>query len=349
MRIAVTGATSFVGAAAVRRMLAGGHQVIALVRPHSDKRFLVMENQEQALMEKRLLIAENDLFSPETIPETVLAALREEKTPEQGEIQEGRMECDVFCHFGWGGSGSGSREDRELQERNLQAALETIRAAEKLGCRKFLFSGSQAEYGMHTETMDEAAECRPRSVYGEAKLAVRHQGEELCRSLGMQYVHGRIFSVYGPGDHSWTLVESCLSAFLNGQELDMGACTQKWNFLYIDDLAEAVYRLISKPVSEYGSLQDPVFNLAGTETRLLRDFVEEIRRLCGGSGYARYGVRPENAEGPVNLIPDISKLCSFTGWKPEMSFENGIRQMISEKKGKNIDKSRNPAKMEKAK
>lgn len=62
--------------------------------------------------------------------------------------------CDAFCHFGWGGSGSGARTGEQLQEENLRASLDTVRAAKALGCRRFLFSGSQAEYGMHQTRMD---------------------------------------------------------------------------------------------------------------------------------------------------------------------------------------------------
>ena len=228
MRIIMTGATSFVGAAAAGRLLEDGHTVIAAVRPSSGKIHLLTGKHEQALKEKRLLIIENDLETPEGLLKQV-----------------SREDGTVFCHFGWGGSGSGAREEKALQEKNLAASLKTAEAAAELGCTRFFFSGSQAEYGMHKELMGEETACRPRSFYGEAKLAMRERGEELCKKLGMQYVHGRIFSVYGPGDHPWTLVESCLRAFTAGEELSMGKCLQMWNFLYIDDLAKAAAGLLS--------------------------------------------------------------------------------------------------------
>lgn len=181
---------------------------------------------------------------------------------------------------------------------------------------------------MHQTRMTEETECAPRSAYGEAKLRMRRQGEALCKELGMRYIHLRIFSAYGPGDHPWTLVESCLDAFTGNAALSLGACTQKWNFIYITDLAKAVRALLEMPEAAFEGLGNPVFNVAGDDTRPLKEFVEEIHRLCKGGGSCLYGDRKENAEGAVNLIPDIGKICRITGWKPETAFGEGIKKTL---------------------
>lgn len=310
MRAVITGATSFVGAAAIKEMLKRGHQVIAVVRPQSKKLDVLREPNRQAILEGRLRILENDLSAPGLLTDKIKGA------------------CDVFCHFGWGGSGSGSRTDKELQEKNLRDSLDTIRAAKALGCSRFLFAGSQAEYGMHQTVMTEETVCTPRSAYGEAKLRMRLEGEKLCKELGMTYIHTRIFSAYGPGDHPWTLVETCLDEFLSDGTISLGACTQKWNFIYIEDLARAMCALAEVPEERLRGLENPVFNLAGDDTRPLREFVEEIHALCGGRGTCAYATRKENAEGAVNLIPDISKICRITGWKPATDFKTGIKKLL---------------------
>ena len=103
---------------------------------------------------------------------------------------------------------------------------------------------------------------------------------------------------YGPGDHPWTLVETCLDACLKGQEFRMGACTQLWNFLYIDDLASAAAALAETKRERDREAGKPGVQSRGEETKPLRDFVEEINRICGGRGRLIYHARPENAEGP---------------------------------------------------
>ena len=46
---------------------------------------------------------------------------------------------------------------------------------------------------------------------------------------------------------------------------------------------------------------------------------------------ASYGRRPQNAEGPANLIPDVKKLMEATDWRQEIPFQEGIRRLIQSK------------------
>lgn len=306
MNIVVTGATSFVGASTVKALLAQGETVYAVARPNS----LALKNLPREAGLGNLHIIENDLGRMDQLPDKI------------------GKECQVFLHFGWGGSGSDSRKDRALQKHNVDCSLAAVEAAKALGCERFLFSGSQAEYGMHQTRMDEDTPCAPLSAYGEAKLLVGKQAAKVCSEYGMDFAHTRIFSVYGPGDHPWSLVSSCMRAFTSGDQIELGDCTAKWNFLYIDDLGRAMAALVNEKKSLMAS--GCVYNLAGSpdETRNLKYFVEKMYELCGKKGSFQYGVRPPNAEGQVNLIPDISKMRKVTGWIPEVSFPEGITKML---------------------
>lgn len=217
--------------------------------------------------------------------------------------------------------------------------MKALEGARKLGCKRFLFSGSQAEYGICADTMGETRECHPVSEYGKAKIAFGRNATEKVRQWNqagvcrMEYVHTRIFSVYGPGDHPWSLVNTCVDHFLQGEEMEFGACTQLWNFLYIEDLVKGLCALAFCERA-VGAGPDPeesgIYNLAGEvdATKPLREYVEEIREICGGKGVCHYGKLPPNAEGQANLIPDIQKVKEKTGWRPEVGFKDGIRRMI---------------------
>lgn len=307
MRIVATGATSFVGAGAVRELLRRGHEVCAVLREHSVKADRLKEN---GVFPERLTVLEADLGELSRLTEWI------------------EEPCDVFLHMGWRGAGSSDRGKEEIQRESVRDALGAVRTAALLGCKRFLFTGSQAEYGVHDCLTDEETPCRPTSFYGEAKLAVLREAKELCRLHSMDYGHIRIFSVYGPGDHPWSLVSSCLGTFSEGGRMELSACTQKWNFLYIDDAARALADLteFEGMLSDFGC----VYNLAGPmdETGPLRGFVEQMYELCGRKGSMAYGLCPPNAEGVVNLIPDIRKLWKVTGWEPKIRFEQGIRNML---------------------
>ena len=311
MNIVVTGATSFLGRALVNRLLKEKNQVYAVVRPGS--------NNMGSFVEKRqgLILLEKDLEELHELDQLI---------PEP---------CQAFYHFGWDGSGSENRMKREGQQKNAEDSLRALEGARRLGCKRFLFSGSQAEYGIHGEAMAEDTECRPVSEYGRAKLDFCNRAAEQTedwRKAGiseMDYIHARIFSIYGPGDHPWSLVESCLKAFGIGEYISLGECTQIWNFLYLDDCIRALILLMEQ---EKGSVSG-IYNVAGPEgeNRPLREYIRTMYEVMGFHGSYSYGRRAPNAEGPANLIPDIKKLERATGWKPLVSFQEGVRRMSGAK------------------
>lgn len=309
MNLVVTGATSFLGAATLRKLLQLEHQVFAVVRPNSVNRSVLRE------MEKNpgLHVIELELSQLDRIDDYV-------KEP-----------CQAFLHFGWDGSGSENRVKREIQQKNVADSMNALEGARKLGCARFLFSGSQAEYGVCQSVMTEDTPCNPVSEYGRAKLEFGSRAKQQClawREDGvaeLEYIHVRIFSVYGPGDHPRSLIHAGLDTFLTHGHMELGACTQLWNYLYIDEAIEGVLSLVFSGKPPAG-----IYNIAGAPcaTMPLSDYVEAMYEICGGSGDFTYGTLAPNAEGPANLIPDIHKLTEMTGWRPKMTFEEGIKRML---------------------
>ena len=191
MRAVVTGATSFLGAALIRRLLEEGHQVYAVVRPYSANRKVLPENVPG------LWVLELDMERLLEIP---------------GQIGE---RCEVYFHFAWDGSGSVNRKRQEIQEKNAKDSVNALKGARALGCRRFFFSGSQAEYGQCKDRMREGQECRPISWYGLSKTEFYRQAQKLCRGWKdegketLEYIHARIFSVYGPGTFTRIALPVC--------------------------------------------------------------------------------------------------------------------------------------------
>ena len=298
MRVIVTGATSFIGRAATEELLKEGCQVLAAVRPDSPGR--------EALAK----------LSGVIILPCSLKDIGELTLP------EGIDPPTHWLHLGWEGAGSANRQNPELQAKNIGYAMEALRTAARLGCGRFLFTGSQAEYGISAGPMREDMECHPVSEYGKNKLKVCRQAAEAAEALGVEYIHARVFSVYGPGDHPWSLISTCVDTFLKGGLMEMGPCTQLWNFLYVTEAARALVQLL------LGKAPAGVYNVAGEDTRPLRDYIEELYELCGRKGSCRFGSRPPNAEGAVSLVPDLSRLKKTVGFRQEISFKEGIRRLI---------------------
>ena len=353
MNVVVTGATSFIGAVTVGQLLRQGCRVCAVVRPGSknlghlweyvpedgkERLRVVPLHMEQIEELGRILGRPGHIAEPEdsSVSSTDGRGRSADGSVSSADdsVSSADSSCkatdassgdgsgwDAWVQIGWDGAGSDNRMKRGVQQANVRNSLAAVRAASGLGCGRFLFTGSQAEYGIHHSIITEDTPCNPVSEYGKAKADFANLAKELCKSRKMEYIHTRIFSVYGPGDHPWSLVHTCLNTWMQGGHMELGECTQKWNFLYIEDAAAAIIRLLTEG-------RPGVYNIAGEDTRILREFIEEMYCLCGSRGSYAYGKRKPNAEGPASLIPDISKLEAETGWRPVTSFTEGIYETM---------------------
>jgi len=155
--------------------------------------------------------------------------------------------------------------------------------------------------------------------------------------------------VYGEGDHETSLISSCVQAAKEGRTAELGPCRQQWNFLHVKDCAAAILALAEHdPAAEPRRVDDAsdagdapgfsgasggcVFNIGSSDTRPLREFVQEVFDIAPSCGYDGAGFRlEERAAGPEGtpyLSPDISKIRRETGWSPRISFREGIREML---------------------
>ena len=259
---------------------------------------------------------------------------------------------DAWIHFAWDGVGSAGRSDTNIQIENIQNAKKAYLYAKLLGARKFLFAGSQAEYGCGNHRVP-----MPVSPYGKAKLSFGRWAteqsllSEIYDDAPMQFIHMRIYSVYGSGDHETSLVNTVLRAALRHEAITLGPCEQRWNYLEVHDLARAIRILLRSEETRTG-----IYDIAGSDSRMLKKYVIAMNAIAanaemtadGGTTHAvtagsqttgtaagtaptgaelRFGTRANNAEGAANMSPEILKLQRL-GFHQEISFEAGIGMLL---------------------
>ena len=146
MTVIVTGATSFIGRAVVKALLEEGCRVVAVSRPASAGAGKLQELFEDL---KKQAGAEKKVFGSLELCFCELGEIEKlEKIYKKEELQ-----AKAWLHLGWDGAGSDKRKDVKLQEKNIGYALQALHTAAALGCKRFLFSGSQADFGICYEWM----------------------------------------------------------------------------------------------------------------------------------------------------------------------------------------------------
>ena len=191
-KIIVTGATSMIGQALIEESLKHGVKVCAVIRKDTSRRNRLPEHPN-------LQLAECSLEELERLPEIISG------------------EWDTFYHIAWGYTGAARNKSVLLQKKNIDFTLQAVTAASKLGCKRFIGAGSQAEYGpLDMEKIGPDALEHPTTPYGVCKLAANQLSKLYCKELGMEWIWPRIFSVYGIYDKESTMVMTALRQFLNG-------------------------------------------------------------------------------------------------------------------------------------
>ena len=296
-RIVVTGATSMIGVALIEECLRHDIEIYAVVRSSSGK-------AGRLPLSEKIHLTDCSLEDLSDLP---------------GRIPGG---CDTFYHIAWGNTGEARNKSTELQSRNIFYTLQAVRGAAELGCRRFIGAGSQAEYGpMDVEKISPDSPVNPSTPYGASKLAAGHLAGMLCRELGMECIWPRIFSVYGKYEKETTMVASGLRKMLAGEPTEFTPAMQRWDYLYSRDAGRAFYLIGEK--GKGGS----VYCVGSGQARPLKEYIEEMAALTG-AGKPGIGAKPYPPGAVMNLCADIGTLTGDTGFIPEYTFEQGIRETI---------------------
>lgn len=296
--IIVTGATGAVGSAVVRQALAKGIRVTCIVHQGSKRLGKLPQDNNLKIVECNLSDYK-DLHL------------------------EGQH--DAFIHLSWEKTFGASRDDAEVQTRNIQYTLDAVQFAHRSGCTVFVGAGSQAEYGVQSVDLTPDLPVKPESGYGIAKYAAGKLSAMLCKSLGIRQCWVRILSVYGPNDGENSLISYLIREFKAGNEPQLTKCEQMWDYLYADDAADAILA-----VAEKGK-DGKAYPLGSGKGNKLSEYVEEIRRIINPEVEVLYGVKEYYPHQPMRLVANIKALKEDTGWYPKTSFENGISTIISKK------------------
>lgn len=287
-----------IGTALINECIKKGIEVYAVLRASSGKKMRLPESE-------KLHMVDCSLEELETLSQKIME------------------KCDTFYHIAWGNTGENRNSSTELQSRNIAYTLAAVKAAYALGCRRFIGAGSQAEYGpMDVDKISPDSPVNPTTPYGAAKLASGQLARMLCKELGMECIWPRIFSVYGIYEKETTMVASGLRKMLAGEKTSFTPALQRWDYLFSADAGRAYYL-----IGEKGK-DGAVYCVGSGKAAPLKDYIEIMAELTGAEETG-IGVRPYPVGAVMNLCADISSLTADTGFVPEYTFREGIRETIT--------------------
>ncbi|MCH4154216.1 MAG: NAD(P)-dependent oxidoreductase [Saccharofermentans sp.] len=304
MKAIVTGATGMLAIATVNRLVEEGYEVICVARPDSSRLGNIPVSDRITVISLDL----ENIYSLADIMKT-----------------EGLDEdCELFFHFGWDGTHGDSRNDMNMQLRNIRYSVEAARTAAAIGCKTFLGAGSQAEYGRVNEGTKLAGDtpCFPENGYGIGKLCAGQMTRIECAKLGIRHIWVRILSTYGPFDGAHTMVMSGIGQMLDGKRASYTRGEQLWDYLYCKDAAKAFVLAAQR------GKDGRVYPVGSGMVRPLSDYIKDIRDAVNPELSIGFGEVDYYPGQVMYLCADISQLSEDTGFVPEYTFREGIEETV---------------------
>lgn len=235
---------------------------------------------------------------------------------------------DVFIHLAW--SGGLTRDDFEENQFSSFATVDALTLAQKLGCKKFISIGSQAEYGVTNEIITEKLQCFPSNEFGIAKLNTYFRLRAKASDLGIKMSWLRVLSAYGPFDRSSSMIMSTINSLLEGRDVGLSDCLHHWDFLHSDDIADAIIGL-SKEINT-----KDLYVIGSDENFILKDYVKEMIKgfdIDDGKIFGKIQVEEKRI---VRLQSNSSLLRNDIGWHPKIRFSSGIKDLFERERNKRL-------------
>jgi len=209
----------------------------------------------------------------------------------------------------------------EYHRANVDGTVAVAEAARLAGAKRLIYAASSSCYGIpDVFPTPETAELRPQYPYALTKAL----GERIVLHWGQVYrlpvISLRLFNVFGPRSRTSGTYGAVFGVFLaqklNGKPFTVvGDGTQTRDFTFVTDVARAFL------AAAESDAQHEIFNVGSGGTYSVNLLVE----LLGGPVVHI----PKRPGEPDCTFADTTKISTQLGWKPEVSFEEGVARLLA--------------------
>lgn len=324
MRYFVTGSAGFIGFHLCRRLLAGGHLVDGFdaMTPYYDP----------ALKQRRLgLLAMTNGFR------NTIGALEDMSALERA-YQAARP--DVVVHLAAQAGVRYSLENpRAYIQSNLVGTFNLMECARLRPPRHLLMASTSSVYGESFDVpfYETNQTDQPITLYSATKKSTEVMGHSYAHLWSLPTTIFRFFTVYGPWGRPDMAPQKFLEAIEAGRPIEVfNYGDMRRDFTYIDDLIEAIVRLVDcVPMAGEGigdkDTVSPVapfriVNIGRGAPAQLMDFIAALERTTGKSAQRNY-LPMQKGDVPITFA-NCDLLEGLTGYRPSTSIEVGVRALV---------------------
>ena len=324
----VTGAAGFIGYFTCLRLLKDGFRVLGIdsLSDYYDPE--LKRRRQQALLQHQSFSVVNE---PIETP-GLLADLFAKHTP------------DIVVHLA---AQAGVRysidNPRSYLESNLVGTFELLEAARWNPPQHMLLASTSSAYGANTEMpyRETMKADHQMSFYAATKKATEAMAHSYAHLYDLPVTMFRFFTVYGPWGRPDMALFKFTKAMLNGEAIDVYNNGEMMrDFTYVDDLVEAVRRLIDAPPIRVDRPEDVeandslspvapwrIVNIGNSQPVQLGDMIAAIEEALGIK--AERNLMPMQPGDVPATWADAELLHSLTGYVPRTDIREGVSRFVT--------------------
>lgn len=330
-KILVTGAAGFIGHAYVKRLLAAGHDVLGLDNMNDYYEVSLKEARLKDIGESNHFRFEKMDLSNRAEMEKIFASWKPQVVVNLAAQAGVRYSID---------------NPHAYVDSNLQGFVNVLEGCRHNGVEHLIYASSSSVYGAN-EVVPFSTQHNvdhPISLYAATKKANELMAHTYAHLYKLPCTGLRFFTVYGPWGRPDMAVYKFTKQIMSGESIDVyNDGDMKRDFTYIDDIVEAMVRLVdkapaandewdaAKPDPSFSNAPYRLYNIGNNNPEALMDLISIIEEATGKR--AEKNFMPMQAGDVYATYADTDDLARDIDFKPSTSLKDGVSRFVDWYKG----------------
>lgn len=224
--------------------------------------------------------------------------------------------ADTFYHLAWEGATGTGRDDEELQAKNIIRTVQALKAAKRVGCRRFVALGTVYE-NLVPQILTDTRHRKP-DFYLLSKQSAHYMCLKLASKLDIEFVWATIFQPIGRYIKKDQVMAYAISGLLNGKPPEFGPAMEPYDITAVEDIAYGL-RLLGEC-----RLSRNEYYIGSGSPMSMKEYLKRARDILNVDTELKIGTRPDDGLRFSYDWYDISAIQEDTGYAARVGYDRAV-------------------------